>query len=144
MAETAFIPRPKPQRRDYFDTSKRATPADTRQAGSRRPGERPTVAEAARALIHHHKLDWSVTTLRNAEDYLLRGRFPEYLAHEGIVHLDQLSTQTIEDYMAVHAEVLKPSTLAKFRGYARHSPSSARSAPGTMRPSSATGATSPG
>ncbi|PZR78584.1 MAG: hypothetical protein DLM65_12465 [Candidatus Aeolococcus gillhamiae] len=119
MAGTVFIPRPKPQRRDYFDTSQGAAPRATEQPRGVWPGGRPTVADAARALIHHHKLDWSTTTLRNAEDYLLRGRFPEYLAHEGIVHLDQLSTQIIEDYMAVHADVLKPSTLAKFRGYAR-------------------------
>jgi hypothetical protein len=57
----------------------------------RQPGERPTVVDTAHALLHHYKLDWSQSTMRNAEDYLLRGRWPGYLAHEGIVYIDQLS-----------------------------------------------------
>lgn len=117
MAST-FVPRPKPQRRDYYD-------AGPELAGPSRPARRvaadgrPTVLEAAHALLHHHRIDWSVTTLRNAEYYLIKGRWPEYLAHHDIVFLDQLSTQSLENYMAAHAEVLKPSTLVKFRGYAR-------------------------
>lgn len=119
MVTKPFVPRPKPERRDYYDTSRAGAQATERTSPSVRPGERPTVAEAARAVLQHHRLDWSITTIRNAEAYLLRGRFPEYLSHEGVVYLDQLSTQCLEDYMTVHADVLKPSTLAKFRGYAR-------------------------
>ncbi len=119
MASSAFVPKPKPQRRDYYDTSQRGLRDGDRGPGQARPGQRLTVADAARAMINHHRLDWSVTTLRNADDYLLRGRFPEFLAHEGIAYVDQLSTHALEEYMNVHADVLRPSTLVKFRTYAR-------------------------
>jgi integrase len=84
-----------------------------------READRLTVEDTVHALLHHHKLDWSQSTLRNAEHYLLEGRWPEYLAHHEIVCLDQLSTSSIEDFMMVHADVLKPTTLLKFRCYAR-------------------------
>jgi len=77
------------------------------------------VEGAVVALLHHHKLDWSATTLANAEHYLLKGRWPEFLAYHGIVHIDQLTTESFEEYMTVHASVLKPATLMKFRCYAR-------------------------
>ena len=85
-------------------------------------------------MIHNHQLDWSVTTLRNAGDYLLRGRFPEYLAHHGVTFVDQLSEQLLEDYMTVHATVLKPSTLVKFRTYARALAKFCRERPGFDAP----------
>jgi integrase len=116
---TAFVPAPKPQRRDYYDTATGGQLAVERAPRRGQPGERPTVVDAVHALLHHHKLDWSQSTMRNAEDYLLRGRWPGYLAHEGIVYVDQLSTESFHEYMTVHADVLKPATLMKFRCYAR-------------------------
>lgn len=114
-----FVPRPKVRRQDYFDSSATVQVTGVLEPRRARPGDRPTVADATRALIHRHRLDWSNTTLRNAEHYMLRGRWPEYLEHQGIEFIDQLSTAAIEEYMNLHADVLKPSTLMKFRCYAR-------------------------
>ena len=115
-----FTPRPKPQRLEYFEHSGADAPrAAAPPAPLHVASARPTVREAVLALLHHHSVDWSVTTRRNAEYHLLKGRWPEFLAHHGIGYIDQLSTAMLEDYMTVHAGVLKPATLVKYRTYAQ-------------------------
>ena len=74
------------------------------------------------------RLDWSQSTM------VERGGLPVGLAHEGIVYIDQLSTESFHEYMTVHADVLKPATLMKFRCYARSLVNSCkRNGPGSTR-----------
>ena len=117
--ESTFTPRPKPQRREYYDTSPGRELAADRAPSRGVAGRRPTVEDAVHAMLASHRVDWSGTTQRNAEHYLLKGRWPEYLVHRGIVHIDQLTGDSLADFMSAHAGVLSPATLVKFRSYFR-------------------------
>lgn len=76
-----------------------------------------TVEDAIHAMLAHHRLDWSPSTLRNGVSYLLGERFRQFLSDRGVRTIDQLTTDACLEFCRLQAGLLKPGTITKYRTY---------------------------
>ncbi len=114
---------PKRPRRGYGDRSVATNAALRRVSVS---GEAPMIEHALEAMLNAHVLDWSRTQRRNCQGYLLSptGRFQLWCRAQGIVSVDELTTERVSAFLAAIADRdqgpgLKASTINKFRTHLR-------------------------
>jgi len=84
------------------------------------------VSQLVDAMLRSHALDWARTQRENCRVYLLSptGRFQQWCDATGIATVDDLTTDTVADFLAVLGDRqrgpgLRPATVAKYRIHLR-------------------------